>query len=221
MVFGHVSVIGASPPDTPAELAQPTLESIMEQLAASGGVKAHFHESRRLAILNEPIESAGMLYFAPPDWLVRHTSEPGESKVVVRDNRVTFRDETGVQTLSLDSSEIARALVGNTRVLLRGDIDSLRAQYEVTFGVAGDLWTLDLSPRDRVVRKFMKRLRVQGRGGKLIRMESTETGGDTTLTTFSQVLVGVEFSPEERAEIFSIDAPLRRTKTSGKTDAPP
>jgi outer membrane lipoprotein-sorting protein len=188
----------------PGATHTPTLEEVMQRLAESGGVEARFHESRRLTILSEPIESTGMLHFAPPDWLVRHVLEPGESKVVVRDDRVSFRDETGVQTLELRSSEVARAIVGNSMVLMRGDLEELNAQYEVVFRVEGDLWELDLVPRGQVVRRLIERLRVQGRGDKLVSIESRETSGDITLTTFSAVKVGVEFSPEARAEIFSI-----------------
>jgi outer membrane lipoprotein-sorting protein len=216
VIFGHVSGSHAEPAANAP--AKPTLESIMREFAASGGIEARFHESRQLSILNDPIESAGTLYFAPPDQLARLVSEPGKTKLVVSDSTVTFQDETGVQTFALDSSEVARALLGNTTVLLRGDIELLRSQYEVEFHVdvadgvdvadrkKDEIWTLDLVPRDPVVRKILKRLRVQGKGGKLVRMESIETSGDVTVTTFSEVKVGVEFSPEAHAEIFSIDS---------------
>ncbi len=193
----------------------------MQRLAQNGGVEARFHESRQIAILSEPIESAGMLYFAPPDWLARHVTEPGESRVVVRDDRVTFRDETGQQTLELGSSEVARALVGHTTLLMRGDLEALIAQYEVNFGVEGDLWTLDLEPRSRVVRRIMQRLRVQGRGGELVRMESTETSGDITLTTFSEVKLGVDFSPEARAAIFAVHPVPDPAEVSSRADLAP
>ena len=184
----------------------PTLESVMGRLADSGGVEAHFTESRRLTILSQPIESRGVLYFAPPDWLARHVTEPGEARVVVREDRVSFQDETGVQTLELGSSEVARAMVGNVSVLLRGDLDALRRQYEIDFKVDDSGWTLDLVPLDRVVRQLIERLRVNGDQNRLARMESIETSGDVTVTKFYKVRVGVDFSPDERAEIFSIEA---------------
>ena len=189
------------------EQSAPTLEGVMQGLARSGGVEARFRESRQLTILSEPIESGGMLYFAPPDWLARHVTDPSEAKVIVRDDRVTFQDETGVQTLELDSSEVARAMVGNVIILMRGDLAALRSQYVVGFEVEGDggLWTLDLEPRDRVVRQLIERLRVNGRRNQLVRMESIETSGDITVTDFSDVEVGVEFSPARRSEVFSID----------------
>jgi outer membrane lipoprotein-sorting protein len=186
------------------ERPMPTLESVMARLAGSGGVEAHFRESRQLTILSEPIESRGVLYFAPPDWLARHVTEPGEAKVVVRDDRVSFRDETGVQVLELGSSEVARAMVGNVIVLMRGDLVALTSQYRVGFEVDGESWKLDLEPRDRVVRQLIERLRVEGHENRLVRMESVETSGDVTVTEFSAVKVGVDFSPEARAEIFSI-----------------
>jgi outer membrane lipoprotein-sorting protein len=182
----------------------PTLESVMTALSESGGVEARFRESRELAILNEPIVSSGKLYFSPPDWLARHVTEPGEARVIVRDDRVTFQDETGIQVLELGSSEVARAMVGNVSVLMRGDLETLRRQYEVAFTSKGDLWTLDLEPRDRIVRQLIERLRVDGRGNELVRMESIETSGDITRTEFLEVEVAVDFSPEARAAIFEV-----------------
>jgi outer membrane lipoprotein-sorting protein len=182
----------------------PTLESVMQALARSGGVEARFHESRQLTILSEPIKSSGMLYFSPPDWLARHVTEPGAAKVIVRDDRVSFQDETGIQTLELGSSEVARAMVGNVIVLMRGDLAALRSQYEVEFSTSGGLWTLDLEPRDRVVRQLIERLEVIGQGDQLVRMQSIETSGDVTLTEFEDVKVGVEFSSAAREAIFSI-----------------
>jgi outer membrane lipoprotein-sorting protein len=208
----------ASTETNPEGQRAPTVEEVMQRLAQSGGVAARFHESRQIAILREPIESAGMLYFAPPNWLARHVTEPGESRVVVRDDRVTFRDETGTQTLELGSSEVARALVGNTRLLMRGDLEALMVQYHVKFRVEGDLWTLDLEPRSRIVRRIMQRLRVQGRGGELVLMESTETSGDITLTTFSDVKLGVDFSPEARAEIFAVHPVPDPAEVSSRAD---
>lgn len=198
-----------------------TVEGVMRRLAQNGGVEARFHESRQIAILEDPITSTGMLYFAPPDWLARHVTAPGQSRVVVRDDRVMFRDETGVQTLELGSSEVARALVGNTMMLMRGDHEALVAQFETSLHVDGESWTLDLTPRSRVVREIISRIRVQGRGGELVLMESMEPNGDLTRTTFSEVKLGVEFSAGSRAEIFSVHPIPDRLDVSSSADSAP
>ena len=194
----------------------------MHALSQSGGVEARFRESRQLTILREPIESTGMLYFAPPDWLARHVTQPGVAKVIVRENRVAFQDESGTQTLDLGSSEVARAMVGNVMVLMRGDLTSLRSQYDVDFGVDDDLWSLELEPRDRVVLQLIERLRVVGRHNELVRMESIETSGDITTTEFVDVKTGIEFSPERIREIFSIQpAPADRNAESSAPNPVP
>jgi len=178
----------------------------MRALAESGGVAARFEEARSLAILEAPIESSGRLYFAPPDWLARHVESPGESRVVVRDDSVSFRDETGVQRLELASSDVARAMVGNVMLLMRGDLESLEKRYHIDFQATGEGWTLELEPRDKLLRGIIERLRVEGRANRLVRMETRETSGDVTATRFSDVRLGVDFTREERERIFSVDA---------------
>lgn len=218
--FERPSVEGRS--QASSEVHVPTVESVMRDLSRSGGVEARFRESRRLLILSEPIESSGMLYFSPPNSLARHVTEPAMAKVVVRNDRVTFQDETGIQTLELGSSEVARAMVGNVMVLMRGDLTALRSQYDVEFRVEDEHWLLELEPRDRVVRQLIERLRVIGKHNELVRMESIETSGDITTTEFQEVKVGVEFSPDRIREIFSIDpSPGDRSSESSAPEPAP
>ena len=143
----------AGDPD-PAEL-----EGLMELLAGAGGVRARFHESRHISILNDPIQSGGVLYFAPPDRLARHTTQPGRASVIVDADRVSIRDETGHRTFDLDASVVVRSLVSNLVVLLRGDLKALNAEYTVEFEAADGSWTLDLEPRSRALRSIVERVR--------------------------------------------------------------
>ena len=111
-IFWVLSSGAANPSDE--ETRAPTdLESLMEIFAASGGVRARFQESRHISILTDPIETGGMLYFAPPDRLARHATRPGRSSVVVEAGRVSFADETGTRSFDLSTSEVAQTLVGN------------------------------------------------------------------------------------------------------------
>ena len=179
----------------------------MVLFATGGGIRASFVETRRLAILAAPIESAGVLYFAPPDRLARHTSRPGRSRVVVHGDRVAFRDETGSQTLDLGSSGAARTLIGGLMVLLRGDLAALRERYRVAFRVTGREWELDLEPRDRAARALVERTLVRGKDAELTSMETRETSGDATITEFRDVDTGIAFEDAELERIFSLRWP--------------
>src|SRR5512138_2290844 len=107
---------GAPQSDSPA-----TLEALMRGMAGASGVEAHFREEKRLALLSEPVESRGTLYFVPPNRLSRETSEPSRSRLVIDGDRVSFDDAAGGNTVDLSASPIAREYVANFVVLFNGD----------------------------------------------------------------------------------------------------
>ena len=186
----------------PADAAPTDVTALMTLFAGSGAVRAEFKEIREIEILARPLESGGMLYFAPPDHLARHTTWPGRSSMVVRGQRVELRDETGFRTLELASSEVARALVDNVMLLMRGDLAALQQRYVVAYRSEGASWVLDLEPRSRATRALLARIRVGGRGAFLESMETHESSGDVSRTLFSNVDIGLSFEAEERERIF-------------------
>ena len=179
----------------------------MKRFAESGGVRARFRELRHLSILTDPIETTGMLYFAPPDRLARHATWPGRSSVVVEAGRVSLGDETGQRVFDLDTSEVARALVDNLMVVFRGDLESLKAQYSISFDSDGENWTLDLEPRSRALRGIIDRVRFTGRSGKLSAMETRESNGDRAIMRFSEIEIGLSWEQGDLDRIFSLDPP--------------
>jgi outer membrane lipoprotein-sorting protein len=181
------------------------IEDLMQRLAQSGGVQARFHEIRYVSLLTAPLESEGMLYFAAPDLLARHTTRPGRSSVVVRGSHVVLRDETGSQDLPVGASELAPALIDHLVGLLRGDLEALRARHTIRFGLHGEAWELRLEPKSRVVRSVIDSIRIEGRGSELVRMEVVETNGDRTVTSFSEVQRGLTFTPSEIERLFSVE----------------
>jgi len=180
-----------------------TLEALMRGMAGASGVEARFREEKQLALLSEPIESRGTLYFVPPNRLSRETREPSASRLVIDGDRVSFRDAAGGQTVDLSASPIAREYVANFVVLFGGDLDALRKRYEPHFRADANGWTLELVPRAARLREFITRVTLSGRGRALERMEMIEAGGDRTTTWFEAVRTDRVFSDAELARIFS------------------
>jgi outer membrane lipoprotein-sorting protein len=183
------------------------LVALMERFAESGGVRARFRELRHLSILTDPIETTGMLYFAPPDRLARHATWPGRSSVVVEAGLVSLGDETGQRVFDLDTSEVARALVDNLMVVFRGDLESLKAQYSISFNSDGENWTLDLEPRSRALRGIIDSVRFTGRSGEPSTMETRESNGDRTVMRFSEIEIGLSWEQGDLERTFSLDPP--------------
>lgn len=189
------------------DLAPTELEALMQRFAESGGVRARFRESRQLSILAEPVETTGVLYFAPPDRLARHTTSPGHSRVVIEAGRVSIGDETGQRVYDFSTNEIAKALVGNLMVVFRGDLKSLRERYSISFDSDAESWTLDLEPRSRTLRSIIERVHFAGRGAVLTAMETREPNGDRTMIKFSEIEIGVSWEQPDLDRIFSVDPP--------------
>ncbi|MEE3327821.1 MAG: outer membrane lipoprotein carrier protein LolA [Myxococcota bacterium] len=187
------------------------MAELMQIFAGSQGVRAHFTEERHLSILTTPIQTEGELFFSPPSRLARHTRRPGRSSLIVDGDRLTLSDETGEQTLSLDSSAVARGLVDNFILLLRGDLSSLRQMYEVAFYSRGSAdspdstgWVIELVPRDPTTRSLVERIRITGISDSLSSMDTLETNGDRTIMKFSGVETGIQFDQEQLLLFFSV-----------------
>jgi len=180
-----------------------TLEALMRGMAGASGVEARFREEKRLALLSEPIESRGTLYFVPPNRLSRETREPSPSRLVIDGDRVSFRDAAGGETVDLSANPIAREYVANFIVLFGGDLEALSSRYEPRFRGDASGWTLELVPRAARLREFIERVTLAGRGRALERMELVEAGGDRTTTWFEAVRTDRVFSEAELARIFS------------------
>jgi hypothetical protein len=167
-------------------------------------VRADFREVRSISILVDPIVTSGVLYFDPPDLLARHATAPWTSRVVVTGKLVEFQDETGEHRLELDASALAEAVVSNLMFVLRGDLESLRASFEVSFESDSRDWKLTLVPRSRALWSVVKAITLSGRGRELASMQTLEVNGDATALHLSGVQVGATWSEQERASIFSI-----------------
>jgi outer membrane lipoprotein-sorting protein len=208
VALAGVPAAGAEPRGAPGPGPRDLVE-LMARFSDSGIVRARVEETRRLALLSEPVDSEGFVYFAPPDRLLRATTRPGKSRVVVNGTRAAFFDETGHRTLDLVSSEVAQALIGTLMVVLRGDLPALQSRCSVEFRVQGNAWQLDLEPRSRAVRELIANTRFRGRGWMIHSMETQETNGDRSLALLLDVEVGVELAPEELERIFSLEPPPR------------
>jgi len=196
---------GPAPASAPAEA--PDLGSVMAGLARSGGVRARFVERKHLALLRAPLESGGTLYFDPPDRLARHVDRPGPAALAVSGDDVVMRDATGETRLSLRESEVARGLVRGIAVVLRGDVETLRARYRVELRPAPPGWVLELEPRDARLGRLVESLVVHGAGAQIRRIVVHEEGGDRTETVFTEVETGVRFAPDERGRLFLLEGP--------------
>jgi hypothetical protein len=189
------------------------LEALLAQFAASPGLTARFSEEKRMALLREPLMSQGVLYFAPPDRLLRRVSEPVESSLLLRGDALTLGSARGARTIDLESHPVVRSFVDSFRLLLAGDVEALRAIYRVQFEAAEAAeaeqrrWEIRLEPLLAPVQRAIAWIRLSGRDRVLLELEVREVNGDVTLTRFSAVDEERHFSERELEDLFRPPAP--------------
>jgi hypothetical protein len=189
-------------PDSSGELSR-----LMNGMARRPGVVARFVETKHLALLEEPIESRGVLYFAPPDRLVREVESPALSRLVIDGDRLAMRDRAGNQDVDLGSNPIAREVVENFVVLFGGDLAALERRYEIGFESAAEGWRLRLVPRAATVRRLIARVEIRGDASGMRELSLFEQDGDRSVTRLLEVDSDHRFTPEELRVLFGDSVP--------------
>lgn len=187
------------PSATPVAL---TLSELMRGMGSASGVVGQFTETKHLALLSEPLEATGTIYFIPPGRLVRLTTSPGRSRLVVDGDKVRFEDESGSNGMDLSASPIARQFVDAFVVLFNGDEARLKSLYDVQFSVEGQSWRLHLVPHSMPLSRMISYFELVGAGPRIDHMEMAEPDGDRTVTRFGEVDVAHRFGAAELASLF-------------------
>lgn len=187
--------------------AEPTtlgLDELLRRMASTRGVVAEFRELKTLALLEEPLETRGTLYFQPPDRFVRVTREPAPTRLVLVGSRMRFEDATGASDVDLAENPVARQFADNLVALWRGDRARLEKLYRLDFRAEAARWELALAPRGAPLDRFIARVRLSGDGATMREMELLEQDGDRTLTHFEKSDVDHAFGAEEARAVFGL-----------------
>jgi hypothetical protein len=187
--------------------AQVTVDSLLAQFRALPGLEAHFREEKHLSLLEVPLLSEGTIHFAPPARLVRHTTSPVASTLLIDGDQLRFGDGGHSDTIPLDRNPVVRLFVDSFLKLLSGDKTALEQIFTLDFRSRGESWELRLKPKIAPMTQVIDAIVMKGSGVILSQMTISELTGDTTVTSFDKVDVARRYSAEELARIFSLPRP--------------
>ena len=199
LALGALSASATPPPSL-------TLDELLGHMAKTRGVVADFHEQKQIALLEQPLESTGTVYFAPPDRFTRVTRTPAATRLVLDGTRMRFEDATGQSGAELGANPVARQFAENMIALWSGDRARLEKLYRLDFHAEGARWQLVLVPRPATLARFIQSLTLRGDGPQMQEMELIEADGDRTLTTFTRSDVDHAFSADEARAVFGVGA---------------
>jgi hypothetical protein len=198
-VFAQVAgLLAASEP-------QPlTLDALLEKFKQMPGLEAHFREEKRITLLAAPLVSEGLLYFAPPARLARHTFGPEKSIFLIDGRTLSFGDEQTREEVDLDANPAVRDHVDSLLMILAGDRDSIVRKWRIEISGQVESWEITLQPTSEPLKKTIREMTLRGKGVVVQWMRVVETTGDETVTRFSQVNPTRRFSQAEADRLFRI-----------------
>ena len=182
----------------------PSLSVVLERLAAMRGLSASFREEKHMSLLAVPIVNEGVIYFAPPDKLVRRVDKPMPSTVLITSGRLEVADGSGRQTIDLTASPAVRLFVDSFVKIYAGDQAAPERMYTLALAGAGERWTLTLRPKVAPMRDVIDRIVLDGEGLVVSSMRIEEKNGDVTVTTFRDVRPDRVFTEAEQAALFRV-----------------
>ena len=166
--------------------AQLRVDELMGALANNTHGAATFTEMKYLSILDEPVESSGELLFVPPDRLEKHTLKPRIEALVLKGEVLTVEGPLQNHGLSLKDYPEVGGMIEGIRATLAGDRRALERLYRLGLEGGSDRWTLVLTPLDTRLVRLIDRIRMEGTGGELRKVEIWQAEGDHSVMSIRE-----------------------------------
>lgn len=157
------------------------IDQLMHGLAQTRSDHASFIEKKYIAMLEEPVESSGELFYTAPDYLEQRTLKPKPESMILDHETLVFERGRQKHNLQLQDYPELAAYIDSIRGTLAGDRKALERSYQLNLEGTIEHWTLQLLPVDKKMQAVVKQIRIAGVGYTVRSIEITQTDGDSSL----------------------------------------
>lgn len=157
------------------------LVRLMQLLAATPAAEVAFVEKKYSNLLSEPVVSSGKLSYRRPDVVEKNLESPRKERYrFAGDDLLLVRNGTE-KRIPLSSQPLLAAFAASLRGILGGDLALLRIHYRLSLQGDEASWRLDMTPTDEETVRYVQRITVSGRAGRIGQIEVRETSGDRSV----------------------------------------
>lgn len=167
--LANVAVVAAMPNQ---------VESIIQRIDTPRDTPIPFIERRTNRLLTEPLTLRGEILFTSDGTLSKQVGAPFEERITISAQHVELQRKDKIRRLSLDRRPDIKAFYVGMQALLAGDAAALFASFEVTVTDDAAGWHLDLTPKEKKLRKFVSRLVISGKAARVLTVRTEHPGGD-------------------------------------------
>ena len=178
------------------------IKRIKEHEANLKTFTAAFQQTKKTSLLQQPLESKGLIYFDSRGKMLLSVTTPSPVKILFENDRmiIYYPDVSEVQERYLGGESIVKKYFG-----IGASIEELRKQYtlELLPGTAAGNYHLKLTPKAKAMAKHIDIIEVYVSPKHWLpeRIEVRETEGDVTSILLDFTSINVSLPPD----IFEID----------------
>lgn len=169
----------------PAGWAAPDfdLPRLMELLAGNPSAQVAYVEKKFSALLSEPLVSTGTLAYRRPDVVEKNMATPRQEGFRIAGDELTVTRRGKERRIALSSEPLLAAFAASLRGVLSGNDELLREHFRLDLAGTEADWRLALTPADEGIARYVERIVVAGRGGRVGSIEVREASGDRSVLT--------------------------------------
>ena len=156
------------------------IDQLMHALAQTRAGHARFVETKSIAMLDQPVESSGELFYTAPDTLEKRTVKPKPETMRVEGDKLVIERGRQKYRLQLQDYPELAAFIDSIRGTLAGDRKALERTYQLSLEGSASAWTLQLVPINAKMKQVVARIRISGVRDEVRSIDVSQTDGDSS-----------------------------------------
>ena len=163
------------------------LGALMNERATVLEGRATFEETRTVQVMRTPLEISGELVYRAPDYLRKTVFLPVFEEMEVVGKRLYLTDGESRRRFHVDQHPALAAVVAAIRGTLSGELSAIEVYFQHFFSGTQASWRLDLTPHSVEVAEHLEKLRIEGEGRQVLKVETRYANGDVSLMRMQSI----------------------------------
>jgi outer membrane lipoprotein-sorting protein len=151
---------------------------LMQLLSRAPESEMTYTEKKYSSLLVEPVVSSGTLAYRRPDTVEKNMTAPRKERFRIAGEELIMVRNGAEKRFPLSSQPLLSAFAASLRGVLAGDATLLRMHYRLALEGEEQAWRLELVPLDEDITRYVERILVSGRKGRIEQIEVRESSGD-------------------------------------------
>ncbi len=157
------------------------LARLMQLLKLAPEAEVSYTERKYSSLLTDPVVSSGTLAYRRPDTVEKNLMTPRKERFRIAGEELVVVRKEIEKRYPLSSQPLLAAFAASLRGVLGGDVQLLQRYFRLRLEGGEQEWRLELVPIEDEIIRYVERITVSGRAGRIQQIEIRESSGDRSV----------------------------------------